>query len=168
MNCPKLDGTAWLQAVLYVRVIVEMRTFRAETVCVVLAAQALSIMACSAETVLCCTREGSVQVETAVNGTCSKQLHNLPGAPRSTSEGSATCLCAGLRRHGPCDDTLLSVRTWATPQQVVVVPLPSSEIEVSLNPADEVVDGRAAGLELIDPPLQQPDLDMIRTVRLLV
>ena len=144
--------------------------FRTETVWAVLLAQALAVVVCPSETVLCRTSDGSVKVESAVNGTCSRQLHNVPGQRRSQGQASAFCSFKGLAHHGPCSDTLLSSSQDATrPQQLLPVPV-RGEVEIIAASDDGivVVVEHVVLVESTDPPWRQCDLDILRTVRLLV
>ena len=137
--------------------------FRAEIVWAVLLAHGFAAVACPAETVLCRTSGGSVKVETAVNGACSRQLHNLRG---STGGGPTLRPCTGAGRHGPCNDTLLTTGNSAVCLQQLPVPVDDAiNVVADPDPSFEMVD--VVVVEPIGPPWRQFDLDMLGTVRLL-
>ena len=142
---------------------------RVNLVWVVLLAHTLTIVVCPAETVLCRTSNGSVQVEVSLNGLCSKQLHESPRGPaRPTGADSELQPCLVTGRHGACCDTLLSTRDDATCSKAL--PLSADHAVGVISDAGDggIVVARVAFVtELLVPPWQHPDLDMLRTVRLL-
>lgn len=144
-----------------------MRMFRGEIVWAVLAAYALAFVACPAETVLCSTAEGSVKVETALNGACNKQFHDSLGTSRPTGGNPTFSSCTGAGRHGPCNDTILSIGDDATCPQLLPVPVDEA-VGFAVDPDHGLVGEHVVLAESIDPPWHRFDLDMLRTVRLLV
>ena len=143
-----------------------MRMFRAEIVWAVLLAHVLAVVVCPVETVLCRTFDGSVKVEPAVNGACSKQRHDVPGQCRSSGQAAAFCSCRGPGHHGPCSDTLLSSSEDATCQPLLSTPIDGA-IGAIAGPGEGVVVEHVVLGKSIDSPWQKFDLDMLRTVRLL-
>ena len=143
-----------------------MRMFRAETVWAVLLAQALAVVVCPSETVLCRTSDGNIKVESAVNGACSKQLHNM--SARRHSRGPVVwCPRGDLGHHGPCSDTILSSDQDAECPRLLPI-FVSDVVAIVAGSDDGVVVEQAVLAEPTDPPWQRPDLDMLCTVRLLV
>ena len=143
--------------------------FRINVVWAVVLTHALSVVACPAETVLCRTSDGSVQVEVSLNGHCSKQVHKSPATPsRSPRYGSGLRPCSPAGRHGACCDTLLSTRDAATCPKALPI-LTDHAIDFINDAGDSglVVAGVVFVTAPLDPSRLQSDLDRLRTVRLL-
>jgi len=159
-----------MSAVFYLQVNVKMRHVRGYTVWALLILHPLAAFTGPADTVLCRTASGSAKVEIAINGVCSGESHEARGktTPQSTDGRDSICSCHGSGHHGPCNDTLLSVyREVLCPQSLPVQA--DNVIDYVSNDSDcgALVEAPPAIAESIDPPWQQPGLELLRTVRLL-
>lgn len=149
-----------------------MRMARAYIVWMLLILHPLATLACPAETVLCRTVTGSVKVEAAINGVCGGQVHEATDktTPRSTDGRDSLCPHSSFGYHGPCKDTLLTVRRDVPCPQSLTV---RADNVIDCVSADSdcgvVAEAPVARVESIDPspPWRQPDLDLLRTVKLL-